>query len=110
MSQLAGTVRVAEVSERWGLGGTEQAIEVRSGLLSRMGFDVTAIGVEGGGARLDRLAAAGVPTSDCAGDWAGSGRLCAPMVRTSSTIREEPRSASSSIASRTRRAPCRFRR
>jgi len=70
VTQLTGDIRVAEVSERWGLGGTEQAIEVRSNLLSRMGFDVTAVGVEGGGPRLDRLAATGVRTADCAGDWA----------------------------------------
>jgi hypothetical protein len=51
-------IRVLEIG-MWGIGGTEQAIEARAALLPRPFFDVRAVG---GGPRLERLAARGIPT------------------------------------------------
>jgi hypothetical protein len=62
-------IRVAELSLAWGLGGTEQAIELRSRQLAQAGLDVIAIGVHAGGPRLDRLATQGVPTASLDGSY-----------------------------------------
>jgi glycosyltransferase involved in cell wall biosynthesis len=62
-------LRVLEVSGRWGLGGTEQAIEVRARALPRDHFEVLAVGFEGGGPRLDRVRDAGIAAVECASSW-----------------------------------------
>ncbi|HTQ06388.1 MAG TPA: glycosyltransferase family 4 protein [Polyangiaceae bacterium] len=62
-------LRVVELSGAFGIGGTEQAVEIRAGLLDRACFDVRAVGVFGG-ARLTRLRARGVEVRDLAGDLA----------------------------------------
>jgi hypothetical protein len=68
-------LRVVELSGAFGLGGTEQAVEVRAALLPAHWFDVRAVGVFGG-PRLDRLAANGIATLALDGDL---GRL-APLL------------------------------
>lgn len=60
-------LRVVELSGAFGIGGTEQAVEIRAALLDRRRFDVRAVGVFGGPRRA-RLAEHGVATSDLAGD------------------------------------------
>jgi hypothetical protein len=55
-------IRVLELSPLWGLGGTEQAIELRASCLPRAAFEVLAVGVEGGGPRLERLSERGIRT------------------------------------------------
>jgi len=62
-------LRVVELSGGWGLGGTDQAIEIRAGLLPAPFFDVTAVGVWGG-PRFDRLLARGVRGIDLGGNLA----------------------------------------
>jgi hypothetical protein len=47
-------LRVIELSAGWSLGGTDQAIEIRAASLSRLHFDVEAVGLWGG-QRYERL-------------------------------------------------------
>jgi glycosyltransferase involved in cell wall biosynthesis len=70
-----GRLRVVELSGAFGIGGTEQAVEIRSALLDRARFDVRAVGVFGG-PRRERLRERGVAVSDLGGDL---GRL-APLL------------------------------
>jgi hypothetical protein len=67
-------LRVVELSGAFGLGGTEQAVEVRAALLPARWFDVRAVGVFGG-PRLDRLAASGIATLALDGDLGRLGPL-----------------------------------
>lgn len=53
-------LKVIEISTSWGLGGTEQAIEVRARGLHELGLDVLVVGVNAEGPRLHRLKSAGV--------------------------------------------------
>src|SRR5690348_3626889 len=47
-------MRVVELGAGWGLGGTEQAMEIRALLLDRRRFDVLVVGLHGG-PRFERL-------------------------------------------------------
>jgi len=67
-------LRVLELSGGWGLGGTDQAIEIRAGLLPAAFFDVTAVGVWGG-PRYDRLLSHGVRGIDLDGNLAKLGTV-----------------------------------
>ncbi len=67
-------LRVVELSGAFGIGGTEQAVEIRSALLDRARFDVHAVGVFGGPRRA-RLAEHGVEVTDLAGDLGRLGPL-----------------------------------
>jgi len=67
-------LRVVELSGAFGIGGTEQAVEIRSALLDRTRFDVRAVGVFGG-PRRTRLAEHGVEVTDLAGDLGRLGPL-----------------------------------
>jgi hypothetical protein len=62
-------LRVLELSGAFGIGGTEQAIEIRSALLDRTRFDVRAVGVFGG-PRRTRLSERGVEVAELGGDLA----------------------------------------
>lgn len=53
-------IKIIEVSTSWGLGGTEQAIEVRARGLSELGIDVLVVSVNAEGPRKERLKSAGV--------------------------------------------------
>ncbi|PUE17948.1 hypothetical protein B9Z48_10205 [Limnohabitans sp. WS1] len=53
-------LKILEVSTSWGLGGAEQAIEVRARGLHELGFDVIVASVNAKGPRLERLKSAGV--------------------------------------------------
>jgi hypothetical protein len=68
-------IRVLEVGI-WGIGGTDQAIEIRAAMLPPEFFEVRAVGIFGGH-RLERLAARGIPSSDLRGDWTA----LAPLLR-----------------------------
>lgn len=59
-------LRVLELGAGWGLGGTEQAVEVRSALLDPATFDVLVVGVWGG-PRFERLARRGVRAVELGG-------------------------------------------
>jgi glycosyltransferase involved in cell wall biosynthesis len=59
-------LRVVELGAGWGLGGTEQAVEVRAALLDPKRFDVLVVGVHGG-PRFDRLGRRGIRTLELGG-------------------------------------------
>ncbi len=59
-------LRVIELGGGWGLGGTEQAVEVRAALLDRAAFDVLVVGLWGG-PRYDRLVTRGVRATELEG-------------------------------------------
>jgi len=63
-------IRVMEVAGELGIGGSEQAIQVRAEQLSRAFFDVMVVGFNAGGPRLQALEAGGVLSAVCHGDWA----------------------------------------
>jgi glycosyltransferase involved in cell wall biosynthesis len=63
---VTGRLRVLELGAAWGLGGTEQAMEVRAGLLDPELFEVLVVGVHGG-PRFERLQRRGVRTVNLAG-------------------------------------------
>jgi hypothetical protein len=75
-SSPAPRLRVLELSGAFGIGGTEQAVEIRSALLDRSHFDVRAVGVFGG-PRRDRLRERGVAVSDLGGKLGGLAPLLA---------------------------------
>jgi Glycosyl transferases group 1 len=72
----ARRLRVVELSGAFGLGGTEQAVEIRAALLPAAWFDVKAVGVFGG-PRLARLVERGVDGRELGGELA---RLRALLV------------------------------
>jgi hypothetical protein len=57
---------VVELGAGWGLGGTEQAVEVRAALLDPKRFDVLVVGVHGG-PRFERLGRRGIRTLELGG-------------------------------------------
>lgn len=67
-------LRALELSGAFGLGGTEQAVEIRAAMLDRARFDVRAVGVFGG-PRFNRLRERGVVVNDLAGELARLGPL-----------------------------------
>ena len=67
-------LRVVEVGAGWGVGGTEQAIEIRAALLDRSSFDVHVVGLHAG-PRFERLAERGVSTVHLKGDTARLGSV-----------------------------------
>jgi hypothetical protein len=72
-------LRVLELSGAFGVGGTEQAVEIRAALLPAAWFDVRAVGVFGG-PRLERLAARGVSTLSFEGKLERLGSLLASFA------------------------------
>jgi hypothetical protein len=57
---------VLELGAGWGLGGTEQAVELRAALLDPARFDVLVVGVHGG-PRFERLGGRGIRTLELGG-------------------------------------------
>jgi hypothetical protein len=57
---------VLELGAGWGMGGTEQAVEIRAALLDPACFDVLVVGVHGG-PRFERLGRRGVRTLELGG-------------------------------------------
>jgi glycosyltransferase involved in cell wall biosynthesis len=55
-----------ELGAGWGLGGTEQAVELRAGLLDAARFDVLVVGLHGG-SRFERLGRRGVRSVELGG-------------------------------------------
>jgi len=66
-SDTHARLRVVELGAAWGVGGTEQAIELRAVLLDRQAFDVQVVTLFGG-PRFTRLVERGVSTHRLEGD------------------------------------------
>lgn len=62
-------LRVLEIAGELGIGGSEQAIEVRAEQLCRSLFEVMVVSFYEPGARLRRLEEEGIPVGVCHGDW-----------------------------------------
>jgi hypothetical protein len=63
-------LRVIELGAGWGLGGTEQAMEIRATLLDPAHFEVLVVGVHGG-PRFERLVQRGVRAVELGGKLEG---------------------------------------
>jgi hypothetical protein len=79
ISARSERLRVVELGAGWGVGGTEQAIELRAALLDRAGFDVHVVGLFGG-PRFDRLLERGVSAIHLDGDLGRLGRTLAELA------------------------------
>jgi glycosyltransferase involved in cell wall biosynthesis len=73
----AERIRVMEVANLWGIGGTELAFQLRLLNLPREHFDLLAVGFEGGGPRLDVVARVGIRTATCGLSLAAAEKLVA---------------------------------
>jgi len=60
-------IRVLELAGAWGLGGSEQAIQLRCMLLDKSRYEMMAVGIQSGGPRLDVLKKIGIQTAVCNG-------------------------------------------
>lgn len=66
---MSPLIRVLEIAGELGIGGSEQAIQVRAEQLSRSLFEVMVVGFSNAGARLRRVEERGIPVGVCHGDW-----------------------------------------
>jgi len=60
-------IKVLELAGEWGLGGSEQAIQLRCMLLDKSKYEMMAVGIQSGGPRLDVLKKLGIQTAVCNG-------------------------------------------
>lgn len=61
-------IRILEITEAFGLGGTEQAVQIRAELINKDIFDVIVIGFYGSGPRKKLLEISNIKTFICDGD------------------------------------------